>query len=52
MVLQNLGDDCFCGQRIVEVRTISHRSGFSRLIERDPPNSFGIESTHLESFDR
>ena len=26
-----------CGQRIVEVRTISHRSDFSRFIERDPP---------------
>ena len=25
-----------CGQRIVEVRTISHRSDFSRFIERDP----------------
>ena len=30
----------YCGQRIVEVRTISHRSGFSRLIERDPPILF------------
>ena len=26
-----------CGQRLVEVRTISHWSGFSRIIERDPP---------------
>ena len=26
-----------CGQRIVEVRTISHLSGFSISIERDPP---------------
>ena len=26
-----------CGQRIVEVRKISHRSNFSRFIERDPP---------------
>ena len=27
----------YCGKRIVEVRTISHGSDFSRLIERDPP---------------
>ena len=26
-----------CGQRIVEVGTISYQSGFSRIIERDPP---------------
>ena len=28
------------GQRFVEVRTISHRSNFSRFIERDPPILF------------
>ena len=28
------------GQRFVEVRTISHRSDFSRFIERDPPMLF------------
>ena len=27
----------YCGQRFVEVRTISHQSDFSRFIERDPP---------------
>ena len=30
----------WCRQRLVEVRTISHRSNFSRLIERDPPILF------------
>ena len=39
--LQILGvDGFFCGQRIVEVRTISRWSGVSRLVERNPPILF------------
>ena len=34
---ENEEEDERDGQRIVEVRTISHQSGFSRIIERDPP---------------
>ena len=38
VVLQILGvDSLMCSQRIVEVRTISQRSDFSRFIERNPP---------------
>ena len=49
-LLRTLGEDGT--QRFVEVRTISHRSNFSRFIEWDPPILFCIESTHLPSFDR
>ena len=52
VLLQILGEDGICGQRTVEVRTISQRSDFFQIYWERSTHSFCIESTLLASFDR